>query len=150
MAAAAAPPAPPKLREKPREPGPTECCQSGCHNCVWDMYDAALREWGAQQAGAGAVLEPGASAPAGHSAPQPAQGAGSGTLGGAGVSTGAGGGGAQQGAPPPLAAAAPPSIMPVGRSALEELEARLAAAEAQAQAQAHAPGAPDSQRQPPP
>lgn len=78
------------------------------------------------------------------------QGAGSGTPGGAGAGTGAGGGGAQQGAPPPPAAAARPSIMAVGRSAFEELEARLAAAEAQAQAQAHAPGAPDSQRQPPP
>lgn len=30
---------------KPREPGPSECCGSGCSRCVWDVYFDALSEW---------------------------------------------------------------------------------------------------------
>ena len=38
--------------QKPREPEPWECCQSGCDPCVYDRYwealdryEQALREW---------------------------------------------------------------------------------------------------------
>jgi hypothetical protein len=38
--------------QKPREPEPWECCQSGCDPCVYDRYwealdryEQALRDW---------------------------------------------------------------------------------------------------------
>lgn len=43
--------------EPPREPEPTECCQSGCDPCIYDhywqaleRYEARLREWTLRQA----------------------------------------------------------------------------------------------------
>lgn len=38
------------LLEKPEEPGPEDCCQSGCSLCVWDMYRDNLHEYRVQQA----------------------------------------------------------------------------------------------------
>ncbi|DBA74943.1 TPA: hypothetical protein ACH3X2_009270 [Trebouxia sp. C0005] len=38
------------LLERPQEPGPEECCQSGCSLCVWDMYKDNLHEYRVQQA----------------------------------------------------------------------------------------------------
>ena len=32
-----------KLPERPEQP--TNCCMSGCINCVWDMYKDELQEW---------------------------------------------------------------------------------------------------------
>ena len=33
-----------KLRV-PAEPGPEDCCQSGCVRCVWDVYDEQLEKY---------------------------------------------------------------------------------------------------------
>ncbi|GFR48648.1 hypothetical protein Agub_g10602, partial [Astrephomene gubernaculifera] len=33
------------LPRKPTEPGPEDCCQSGCNICVWDQYADALEKW---------------------------------------------------------------------------------------------------------
>lgn len=38
------------LLERPEEPGPEDCCQSGCSLCVWDMYKDNLHEYRVQQA----------------------------------------------------------------------------------------------------
>ncbi|KAL3160127.1 hypothetical protein ABBQ32_010901 [Trebouxia sp. C0010 RCD-2024] len=38
------------LLEEPQEPGPEDCCQSGCSLCVWDMYRDNLHEYRVQQA----------------------------------------------------------------------------------------------------
>ncbi|WP_415891336.1 oxidoreductase-like domain-containing protein [Neptuniibacter sp. SY11_33] len=36
-------------KEKPVPPGDFECCESGCSQCVWDIYSDELDEWKAQQ-----------------------------------------------------------------------------------------------------
>lgn len=36
-------------KEKPVPPGDFECCESGCSQCVWDIYSDELEEWKAQQ-----------------------------------------------------------------------------------------------------
>jgi len=48
--------APDPRPEPPREPGPDECCQSGCDPCVFDLYwqayeryEQALTLWEARQ-----------------------------------------------------------------------------------------------------
>ncbi|GLC36150.1 hypothetical protein PLESTB_001375100 [Pleodorina starrii] len=33
------------LPPKPNEPGPEECCQSGCNTCVWELYLEELAKW---------------------------------------------------------------------------------------------------------
>ena len=39
------------LTEKPQQPAPNECCESGCDPCVWDIYRTELQKWEqAQQA----------------------------------------------------------------------------------------------------
>ncbi|KAL3158427.1 hypothetical protein ABBQ38_010661 [Trebouxia sp. C0009 RCD-2024] len=38
------------LLEEPQEPGPEDCCQSGCSLCVWDMYRDNLHDYRVQQA----------------------------------------------------------------------------------------------------
>lgn len=38
------------LLEKPEQPTPYACCESGCTPCVWDVYYEKLRKWQAQQA----------------------------------------------------------------------------------------------------
>jgi len=35
---------------KPTEPGPEDCCQSGCLECVWDVYRRELLEYEKVQA----------------------------------------------------------------------------------------------------
>jgi hypothetical protein len=35
---------------KPREPGPSECCGSGCARCVWDVYFDEYAKWEARRA----------------------------------------------------------------------------------------------------
>jgi len=30
---------------EPQEPGPEDCCQQGCRNCVWKIYYDRHREW---------------------------------------------------------------------------------------------------------
>lgn len=34
-----------KLPEKPDKPSPSECCDSGCENCVFDYYAEAVKRW---------------------------------------------------------------------------------------------------------
>lgn len=29
----------------PERPAPDDCCQSGCHPCVFDLYEAALERY---------------------------------------------------------------------------------------------------------
>jgi hypothetical protein len=29
----------------PERPAPDDCCQSGCHPCVFDVYEAALERY---------------------------------------------------------------------------------------------------------
>jgi len=36
--------------EKPIPPGDYDCCDSGCEPCVWDVYQAEMSQWRAQQA----------------------------------------------------------------------------------------------------
>ncbi|MBX3663589.1 MAG: hypothetical protein KF804_14145 [Burkholderiales bacterium] len=50
--------------QKPPEPEPWECCQSGCDPCVYDRYwealtnyEEALRLWEARQSAAGKSVE---------------------------------------------------------------------------------------------
>lgn len=31
--------------ERPLPPGDSECCESGCDTCVWDIYNAELKQW---------------------------------------------------------------------------------------------------------
>ncbi|EFJ43769.1 hypothetical protein VOLCADRAFT_96124 [Volvox carteri f. nagariensis] len=38
------------LPPKPTEPGPEECCQSGCNTCVWELYAEELANWKARVA----------------------------------------------------------------------------------------------------
>jgi hypothetical protein len=33
------------LPQPPREPGPEDCCQSGCEACVWDVYAAEMKRY---------------------------------------------------------------------------------------------------------
>lgn len=33
------------LPPRPEEPGPEDCCQSGCEFCVWTTYLEELKEW---------------------------------------------------------------------------------------------------------
>jgi len=40
----------------PAEPGPEDCCNSGCENCVWTQHYAALTEWNAARAAAAATV----------------------------------------------------------------------------------------------
>jgi hypothetical protein len=47
---------------EPQPPADNECCGSGCDPCVWDLYAlerekyrAAMRDWQARQAAAGAA-----------------------------------------------------------------------------------------------
>ncbi len=39
-----------KVMEKPIEPAPNECCESGCDPCIWDIYRKELRKWEKWQA----------------------------------------------------------------------------------------------------
>ncbi|WP_415900995.1 oxidoreductase-like domain-containing protein [Neptuniibacter sp. QD48_11] len=36
-------------KEKPIPPGDFECCESGCSQCVWDIYFDELDQWKAEQ-----------------------------------------------------------------------------------------------------
>lgn len=38
------------MQEKPIEPAPNECCESGCDPCIWDIYRKELRKWEKLQA----------------------------------------------------------------------------------------------------
>jgi len=31
--------------QPPSEPGPSDCCGDGCANCVFDLYETALRRY---------------------------------------------------------------------------------------------------------
>ncbi|CAL5218663.1 g368 [Coccomyxa viridis] len=33
------------ILKRPVEPGPEDCCQSGCLNCVWEVYRLELEEY---------------------------------------------------------------------------------------------------------
>mmetsp|Transcript_20298 Transcript_20298/g.61160 ORF Transcript_20298/g.61160 Transcript_20298/m.61160 type:complete len:108 (+) Transcript_20298:151-474(+) len=35
---------------KPTEPGPEDCCQGGCRECVWDIYWRELKVYEAEKA----------------------------------------------------------------------------------------------------
>jgi len=37
-----------KLPDKPDKPIPSECCDSGCENCVFVYYEKALKRWEAE------------------------------------------------------------------------------------------------------
>jgi len=37
-----------KLPDKPDKPSPSECCDSGCENCVFDYYAKAVKRWEAE------------------------------------------------------------------------------------------------------
>lgn len=38
------------LLEKPQKPADSECCESACSPCVWDIYQEKLQLWKEQQA----------------------------------------------------------------------------------------------------
>lgn len=38
------------IMQKPIEPAPNECCESGCDPCIWDIYRKELRKWEKWQA----------------------------------------------------------------------------------------------------
>lgn len=59
---------------KPREPGPSECCGSGCARCVWDVYFDAYATWEARRAVGGAVEEPAPPPSTAFSRPEPGPG----------------------------------------------------------------------------
>ena len=40
---------------EPQEPGPEDCCQQGCHNCVWNVYRDQHRAWAERN---GKVVKP--------------------------------------------------------------------------------------------
>lgn len=40
------------MSEKPTPPASSECCESGCDPCVWDIYFDELQEWKDAQASA--------------------------------------------------------------------------------------------------
>ena len=40
---------------EPQEPGPEDCCQQGCHNCVWNIYRDQHRLWAERN---GKVVQP--------------------------------------------------------------------------------------------
>jgi len=37
-----------KLPTKPDKPNPSECCDSGCENCVFVYYEKAVKRWQAE------------------------------------------------------------------------------------------------------
>ena len=37
-----------KLPDKPDKPLPSECCDSGCENCVFFYYAEAIKRWEAE------------------------------------------------------------------------------------------------------
>jgi|MGYP000107844902 2-iminoacetate synthase ThiH len=37
-----------KLPNKPDKPNPSECCDSGCENCVFVYYEKAVKRWQAE------------------------------------------------------------------------------------------------------
>ena len=37
-----------KLPDKPDKPNPSECCDSGCENCVFVYYEKAVKRWQAE------------------------------------------------------------------------------------------------------
>ncbi len=39
-----------ELIDKPSAPAPSECCESGCEPCVWDVYREDMAKWKANQA----------------------------------------------------------------------------------------------------
>ena len=41
---------------EPQEPGPEDCCQQGCYNCVWNIYRDQHRLWAERN---GKVVQPG-------------------------------------------------------------------------------------------
>lgn len=47
---AAATDLPPLALTPPTEPGPEDCCQTGCVECVWDVYQRELHAYNLQQA----------------------------------------------------------------------------------------------------
>ncbi len=36
------------LPDKPVRPNPSECCDSGCENCVFVYYEMAVKRWEAE------------------------------------------------------------------------------------------------------
>lgn len=38
----------PRLPPKPQPPDPSECCNSGCEPCVFELYEDALERWEAR------------------------------------------------------------------------------------------------------
>jgi len=51
MSGANGSPLPDEDDPEPTKPGPEDCCQSNCVNCVWTIYNEQHRKWLARQTG---------------------------------------------------------------------------------------------------
>lgn len=56
-------PQPPPPLTRPSEPGPEDCCNSGCEKCVWEVYYADLKAFEEANGGAGMAPNPQPAAP---------------------------------------------------------------------------------------